>query len=162
MTEEEGYSKELESSFHKLIKKVTEDIENLKFNTAIAAMMTVLNEVSDKGSITKGELHTFITLLNPFAPHLTEEMNQQMGAAQMLTNTQWPKYDPAKCVDDQVEIVIQVCGKIKARMTVPADSAQDDVKAKAFAEPAVAAALEGKQVVKEIFVKGKLYNIVAK
>ncbi len=162
MTEEEGYSRELESSFHKLIKKVTEDIENLKFNTAIAAMMTVLNEISDKGSITRCELRTFITLLNPFAPHLTEEMNQQMGADEMLTKARWPEYDPAKCVDDQVEIVIQVCGKIKARMTVAANSTQDDVKAKAYADPSVAAALEGKQVVKEIFVKGKLYNIVAK
>ena len=99
MTPEEGYSPELEGSFHKLIRKVSEDIEGLKCNTAIAAMMSVLNEINDKGSVTRGELRTFITLLNPFAPHLTEEMNEAIGGKEMLVHAKWPEYDPAKCVD---------------------------------------------------------------
>ena len=162
MTPEEGYSPELASAFHKLVRKVGEDVENLKFNTAIAAMMTVLNQICDKGSVTKGELRTFITLLNPFAPHITEEMNEAMGGETMLARSTWPEYDPAKCVDDTVEMVVQVCGKIKARITVAADAGQEEVTAIAKAEKAVQAALEGKETVKEIFVKGKLLNIVAR
>jgi leucyl-tRNA synthetase len=162
VTSEEGYSPELEGAFHKLIRKVGEDIENLKFNTAIAAMMTVLNQIYDKGSITRGELFTFITLLNPFAPHITEEMNEVLGGEGMLAHARWPEYDPAKCVDDTVEMVVQICGKIKARITVPADASQEDVTAVAKAEPAVKEALEGKQILKEVFVKGKLLNIVAR
>ena len=162
MTDEEGYSKELESSFHKTIKKVSEDIENLKFNTAIAALMSLLNEISDKGSITRGEMATFITLLNPFAPHLTEELNERMGNTTLLTYMTWPQYDPAKCVDEQVEIVVQICGKIKARLMVSPDASQEEVKAAAMENEAVRQALEGKSVVKEIYVKGKLLNIVAK
>ena len=162
MTDEEGYSKELESSFHKTIKKVSEDIENLKFNTAIAALMSLLNEISDKGSITRGEMATFITLLNPFAPHLTEELNEWMGNTTLLTYMTWPQYDPAKCVDEQVEIVVQICGKIKARLMVSPDASQEEVKAAAMENEAVRQALEGKSVVKEIYVKGKLLNIVAK
>ncbi len=162
MTPEEEYSPELASAFHKLVRKVGEDVENLKFNTAIAAMMTVLNQICDKGSVTKGELRTFITLLNPFAPHITEEMNEAMGGETMLARSIWPEYDPAKCVDDTVEMVVQVCGKIKARITVAADAGQEEVTAIAKAEKAVQAALEGKETVKEIFVKGKLLNIVAR
>lgn len=162
MTVEKGFSSELESSLHKLIKKVTEDIESLKFNTAIAAMMAVLNEIFDKGSVTKGELEVFITLLNPFAPHLTEEIYQQMGGSSLLAKAKWPQFDPAKCVDDQVEIVIQVCGKIKARMKVSSTSSQEEVKTKVFLNESVEAALAGKQVIKEVFVPGKLYNIVVK
>ncbi len=162
MTPEEEYSPELASAFHKLVRKVGEDVENLKFNTAIAAMMTVLNQIYDKGSVTKGELRTFITLLNPFAPHITEEMNEAMGGETMLARSTWPEYDPAKCVDDTVEMVVQVCGKIKARITVAADAGQEEVTAIAKAEKAVQAALEGKETVKEIFVKGKLLNIVAR
>ncbi len=162
MTDEEGYSKELESSFHKTIKKVSEDIENLKFNTAIAALMSLLNEISDKGSITRGEMATFITLLNPFAPHLTEELNERMGNTTLLTYMTWPQYDPAKCVDEQVEIVVQICGKIKARLMVSPDASQEEVEAAAMENEAVRQALEGKNVVKEIYVKGKLLNIVAK
>ena len=162
MTPEEGYSPELSASFHKLIKKVGEDVENLKFNTAIAAMMTVLNKIDEKGSITKGELRTFLTLLNPFAPHITEEMNEAMGETTLLARTAWPEYDPAKCVDDQVEMVVQICGKIKARIVVAAEAEEAEVTAIAKEEPAVKAALEGKQILKEIFVKGKLLNIVAR
>ena len=161
MTPEEGYSPELEGSFHKLIRKVSEDIEGLKCNTAIAAMMSVLNEINDKGSVTRGELRTFITLLNPFAPHLTEEMNEAIGGKEML-HAKWPAYDPAKCVDAAVEIAVQVSGKIKARLMIPSDAAEEEVKALVMADANVQAALAGKSIIKEIYVKGKLYNIVAK
>ncbi len=162
MTPEEGYSPELEGSFHKLIRKVSEDIEGLKCNTAIAAMMSVLNEINDKGSVTRGELRTFITLLNPFAPHLTEEMNEAIGGKEMLVHAKWPEYDPAKCVDAAVEIAVQISGKIKARLTIPSDAAEEEVKALVMADANVQAALAGKSIIKEIYVKGKLYNIVAK
>ena len=162
MTPEEGYSPELEGSFHKMIKKVSEDIEGLKCNTAIAAMMSVLNEIYDKGSVTRGELMTFITLLNPFAPHLTEEINEVLGNREMLVRAKWPEYDPAKCVDAAVEIAVQVSGKIKARLMIPTDSTEEAVKALVMADANVQAALAGKTVIKEIYVKGKLYNIVAK
>ena len=162
MTPEEGYSPELEGSFHKMIKKVSEDIEGLKCNTAIAAMMSVLNEIYDKGSVTRGELMTFITLLNPFAPHLTEEINEVLGNREMLARAKWPEYDPAKCVDAAVEIAVQVSGKIKARLMIPTDSTEEAVKALVMADANVQAALAGKTVIKEIYVKGKLYNIVAK
>ena len=162
MTPEEGYSSELEGSFHKMIKKVSEDIEGLKCNTAIAAMMSVLNEIYDKGSVTRGELMTFITLLNPFAPHLTEEINEVLGNREMLARAKWPEYDPAKCVDAAVEIAVQVSGKIKARLMIPTDSIEEAVKALVMADANVQAALAGKTVIKEIYVKGKLYNIVAK
>ena len=160
MTPEEGYSPELEGSFHKMIKKVSEDIEGLKCNTAIAAMMSVLNEIYDKGSVTRGELMTFITLLNPFAPHLTEEINEVLGNREMLARAKWPEYDPAKCVDAAVEIAVQVSGKIKARLMIPTDSIEEAVKALVMADANVQAALAGKTVIKEIYVKGKLYNIV--
>ena len=162
MTPEEGYSPELEGSFHKMIKKVSDDIEGLKCNTAIAAMMSVLNEIYDKGSVTRGELMTFITLLNPFAPHLTEEINEVLGNKEMLARAKWPEYDPAKCVDAAVEIAVQVSGKIKARLMIPTDSTEEAVKALVMADANVQAALAGKTVIKEIYVKGKLYNIVAK
>ena len=162
MTPEECYSPELEGSFHKLIRKVSEDIEGLKCNTAIAAMMSVLNEINDKGSVTRGELRTFITLLNPFAPHLTEEMNEAIGGKEMLVHAKWPEYDPAKCVDAAVEIAVQISGKIKARLTIPSDAAEEEVKALVMADANVQAALAGKSIIKEIYVKGKLYNIVAK
>ena len=162
MTPEEGYSPELAGSFHKMIKKVSEDIEGLKCNTAIAAMMSVLNEIYDKGSVTRGELMTFITLLNPFAPHLTEEINEVLGNREMLARAKWPEYDPAKCVDAAVEIAVQVSGKIKARLMIPTDSIEEAVKALVMADANVQAALAGKTVIKEIYVKGKLYNIVAK
>ena len=162
MTPEEGYSPELEGSFHRMIKKVSEDIEGLKCNTAIAAMMSVLNEIYDKGSVTRGELMTFITLLNPFAPHLTEEINEVLGNREMLARAKWPEYDPAKCVDAAVEIAVQVSGKIKARLMIPTDSTEEAVKALVMADANVQTALAGKTVIKEIYVKGKLYNIVAK
>ena len=162
VTDDEGYSKKLESAFHKTVKKVTEDIETLKYNTAIATLMALINQIYDAGSITRGELKTFITLLNPFAPHVTEELNEVMGFGGMLATSQWPTYDEAKCIDDEIEIAVQVNGKIKARILVPSDAEAQDAIAKAKENAAVAAAIEGKQSVKELYVKGRLVNLVVK
>ncbi len=158
----DGYSLALESSFHKTVKKVTEDIEAMKFNTAIAAMMTLLNEIYEAGSITRGELRTLLVLANPFAPHLTEEVWEQMGFGGQISGQTWPAYDPAKCVDSMVEIVVQIAGKIKARLNVPKDIAAPEAIALAKADPAVAELIAGKQIVKEIYVPGKLVNIVCR
>ncbi|MEG1687349.1 MAG: leucine--tRNA ligase [Angelakisella sp.] len=162
MTDGEGLSSDLESAFHKTIKKVSEDMETLKFNTAIAALMSLLNEITSKGSVTKGELRTFITLLNPVAPHMTEEMNERLGGRKLLAVSVWPKFDPSKCIDSSVEIAVQVNGKIKARLTVDITDSQQQIKAAVMQDAAVAAATNDKQIVKEIYVPGKLYNIVVK
>ncbi len=162
VTDGDGYSKKLETSFHKTIKKVSEDIENLKYNTAIAALMTLINEIYDAGSVTKAELKTFITLLNPFAPHVTEEINEAQGFGGMLANGEWPAFDEAKCVDDEIEIAVQVNGKIKARIMVATEISQEDAVAKAKENEDVKAAIDGKAVIKELYVKGRLVNIVVK
>ena len=162
LVEGDEYSKELSSSFHKTIKKVSEDIENMKFNTAIAALMTLINQIYDKGEINRAELKAFLCLLNPFAPHVTEEVWEATGCEGMLATTPWVDYDEAKCVDAEVEIAVQVCGKIKARIMVPADADQDAALALAKANAKVAAALEGKNIIKELYVPGRLVNIVAK
>ena len=159
---EGGIRPELESNFHKTIRKVTEDIEGLKMNTAIAAMMALLNDVAATGSITREELGIFIVLLNPFAPHMTEEMWVAGGFDGMLNETSWPLYDEAKCVDATVEIAIQICGKVRAKMNIAADAKAEDVIAAAKAEETIAGLLAGKSVIKEIYVPGKLVNIVAK
>ena len=156
------YSEDLEASFHKTIKKVTSDIEELKMNTAIAALMSLLNDIYNKKSINKAELKTFITLLNPFAPHLTEEMWVMNGFDGMLNETKWPKYDESKCVVNSVEIVAQVNGKIKAKLSVPAEISAEDAIALAKADEKVAAAIEGLNIVKELYVPKKLVNIVVK
>ncbi|HJB26529.1 MAG TPA: leucine--tRNA ligase [Firmicutes bacterium] len=162
LTTEEGYSKELESSMHKTIKKVTEDIENLKFNTAIAAMMSLLNEIAARKSITRGEMKTLMLLLNPFAPHITEEIWQTQGFGGMLNEQKWPEYDESKCVENTVEIAVQVNGKLKARITVSVDAAKEDAIAQAKEQDNVKTSLEGKNLVKEIYVPGKIVNLVVK
>ena len=160
---EGGLRPEMETVFHKTIKKVTEDIESLKFNTAIAALMALLNDIADKGSITKEELKIFTLLLNPFAPHITEEVWAANVLGEGLVSVaQWPAYDEAKCKDATVEIVVQVNGKLRARMQVAADITKDDAIAAAKADAKIAAELDGKRIVKEIYVPGKLVNIVAK
>ena len=156
------YSKELESLFHKTIKKVTEDIENMKFNTAIAALMTLLNAIYDKGAINKAELKTFATLLNPFAPHVTEEIWAQQGFGGMLANGNWVDFDEAKCVDDEIEIVAQINGKVRAKLMIPAEIEAADAIALAKKDEKIAEAIEGKQIVKELYVKGRLVNIVVR
>ncbi len=158
----DGYSSDLEGAFHRTIKKVSEDFETLKYNTAIAAMMTLLNDIYDKGSITRGELKTFITLLNPVAPHITEEIFEQMGFGGMLNESSWPTWDDAKCVEKSVEIVVQVNGKIRARLNIAPDMAKEDVFALAKADEKVAAELAGKTLVKELYVPAKLVNLVVR
>ena len=155
-----GIRPELESNFHKTIKKVGEDADNLKANTAIAAMMSLINDITATGSITRDEYELFITLLNPFAPHITEELWEMLGHTELLCKQSWPTYDEAKCVDATVEMVVQICGKIKARMNVAADADKDTCIA--AAKEAAAAELEGKTILKEICVPGKLVNFVAK
>ncbi len=157
------FSKELSSSFHKTIKKVTEDIETLKYNTAIAALMTLLNSIYTKGSINRAELKALLLLVNPFAPHVTEEMWEVCGFGKMMAaDGAWPTYEVAKCIDETIEIVVQINGKIRAKLNVPADIEQADAIASAKADEKVAAELNGKNIIKEIYVKGKLVNIVAK
>lgn len=159
----EAIRPEMENSFHKAIKKVSYDIENLKFNTAIAALMALMNVIAEKGSINKAELSVFTMLLNPFAPHVTEEVWSEMKLGEgMVTEQAWPKYDESKCKDDVIEIVVQVNGKVRTRLTVAADIQKDDAIALAKAEDRIAAEINGKNVVKEIYVPGKLVNIVVK
>ena len=162
LTEGDEYSKELESAFHKTIKKVSEDIEGMKFNTAIAALMTLLNDIYNKGSINNAELKTFVTLLNPFAPHVTEEIWAAQNYGGMLANGHWVDYDEAKCVDDEIEIVAQINGKVRAKLMIPAEIEAAEAIELAKKDPAIAAAIEGKNVVKELYVKGRLVNIVVK
>ena len=163
LTGEDFIRPEVEKEFHKTIKKVGSDIENIKFNTAIAALMALINTIYATGKVTKKELAVFAVLLNPFAPHVTEEVweAQKLGKG-ILAETQWPEYDESKCVDDTIEIVAQVNGKIKAKLNIAADAAQDEVLQMAKAEPKVAEAVEGMNIVKEIYIKGRLVNIVVK
>ena len=158
LTDGDEFSDELRTSMHKTIKKVSEDIEQMKFNTAIAAMMTLINEITTLGKINNAEMKAFLTLLNPFAPHITEEMYNSLGYG-ILNEAEWCSYDEALCVDATVEIVVQLCGKIKARINVPADADKEQLLA--LAKEAIAQSLEGKTIRKEIVVPGKLVNIVA-
>lgn len=163
LTDGDEYSKELMSAMHKTVKKVSEDIEQMKYNTAIAALMTLLNKIYENGKINRAELKTLIILVNPFAPHVTEEMWANCGYGEMLAkDAKWPSFDEAKCVDSTVEIVVQINGKIRARLSVPPDIESDKAIALAKKDEGIAAALEGKNIIKEIYVKGKLVNIVAK
>lgn len=154
------YTPEMEALMHKTIKKVTYDIDNLKANTAIAAMMTLVNELSAKGC-NKAELKTLTILLNPFAPHVTEEMWDVMNFGGMVNQAKWPEYDEEKTKENDVEIVIQIMGKVRAKITVPVDMTKDDVLAIAKAEPKIAELLDGKEIKKEVYVPGKLVNFVA-
>ena len=163
LTDGDEYSKELSSSMHKTIKKVTEDIENMKFNTAIASLMTLLNAIYENGRINRAELKTLLLLVSPFAPHIAEEMWSTLGFGKMLASDgQWPTFDEAKCVDDSVEIVVQINGKIRAKLVVPVEISNDDAIALAKSDEKIAEELSGKNIIKEIYVKGKLVNIVAK
>ena len=155
------YSDKLRSNFHKTIKKVSEDIEAMKFNTAIAALMTLINDIYAAGSINKAELGAFCTLLYPFAPHISEEMyNAAFGT--VLSEQSWVSYDPALCVDDTVEIVVQVNGKLKAKLNIAVDADKDSVITQALADEKVKEATDGKNIIKQIYVPNKLVNIVAK
>ncbi len=158
----EGYSKELETSFHKTIKKVSEDIENMKFNTAIAALMTLLNEIYEVGSVTKDEVKAFVKLLDPFAPHVAEEVWENIGGEGLLAVAQWPTYDEAKTVDATIEVPVQICGKLRATISIAKDSTAEEAIAAAKTDDKVKEFIDGKQIIKEIYVPGKIINIVAK
>lgn len=162
ITDSDDYSEALRSAMHKTIKKVTEDIEAMKFNTAIAAMMSLLNEIYNVGSVTKKEFRDLLIILYPFAPHITEELYQLAGFEGILSHQEWVDFDEALCVDKTIEIVAQINGKIRAKLTIPADAAKEDVLAMAKADEAIIKAAEGKSIVKEIYVPGKLVNIVVK
>jgi leucyl-tRNA synthetase len=161
LTDDEGYSKELSAAFHRTIKKVSEDIEQLKFNTAVAAMMTLLNQISDKGSITKGEMKSLLIMLNPFAPHITEEMYNNIFGG-ILSEQSWVTYNEALCVDDEVEIVVQINGKVRAKMNVSSDADSDAMIAAALGNETIKPLVDGKTIVKKIAVPKKLVNIVVK
>ncbi|MDE7279641.1 MAG: class I tRNA ligase family protein, partial [Oscillospiraceae bacterium] len=155
------YRPETVSIMHKTVKKVSEDIEAMKFNTAVAAMMSLINEIYSIGSINKAEMKTLLIMLNPFAPHITEEMYSLIFGG-ILNEQEWVKYDEKLCIDSMIEVAVQVNGKIKAKINIPAEAEQDEVLGLAKADGAVAAALDGKNIVKEIYVKGRLVNIVVK
>ncbi len=157
-----GVTAKLESSFHKTVKKVTEDIEEMKFNTAIAAMMALINTIYEVGSLTADELKTLLKLLCPFAPHLCEEMWETLGEKNFLSMTEWPAWDEAKTVDAEIEIAVQVSGKLRATITIAADASKEDAIAVARADERIQNAIAGKNVVKEIYIPGKIVNIVAK
>ena len=160
----EGYRPQVETLMHQTIKKVGADIEGLKMNTAIAQLMTLVNTLYDNGGATKAEYETVVQLLNPFAPHMTEELWEKLGHShdEQLAYYPWPQYEEAKCVEAMVEIAVQVNGKVKARLKVAADITSEDAIAAAKAEPAVAEALAGKTIAKEIYVKGRLVNLAVK
>lgn len=162
VNDEEGYSADLEKNINKAIKKVGEGFERMKFNTAIATMMSLVNDFSKKGSVTKGEYKTLITLLNPVAPHMTEELWLTYGNGELLSLQPWPKYDEGKTVDDEIEIVVQINGKIKDKLMIPAGLDKDGTQEAAMNTEKIKGLIEGKNVVKVIAVPGKLVNIVVK
>jgi leucyl-tRNA synthetase len=162
VVDSDEYSDKLRSLMHKTIKKVSDDIESMKFNTAIAAMMTLINEIYNVGSITKKEFRDLLIILNPFAPHVTEELYQMIGCEGVLDEQEWVTYDEALCKDDTIEIVCQINGKVKSKLTIHTDAAKDDVIALAKADEAIVKATEGKNIVKEIYVPNKLVNLVVK
>ena len=162
MAKGKGSTPALEKHIHKLIKKVESDIDAMKFNTAIAAMMGCINTIYEVGSITCDELEILTKLLAPFAPHLAEEVYSLLGHNDLVSLAEWPKYDESKTVDDTVEMPVQICGKVRAVIQVPAGASKDDILAIAKADEKVAQAIEGKSVIKEIVVPGKIINIVVK
>ena len=160
--EGEGFSKDMEAEMHQTIKKVSEDYEKMKFNTAIAAMMTLVNDLFAKGQVTRGELKVLLKLLNPVAPHITEEMWENQGFGAPLHHQSWPVWDEEKMKTAEVEIAVQVCGKVRGRIMIPADMTREQAEQELPVREDVQALLGGKTVVKVIFVPGRLLNIVAK
>ena len=158
----DAYRPELEAKMHQTIKKVSQDYGHLKFNTAIAALMTFLNDVNHVGSINEAEMKTFLILLNPVAPHITEEIWERLEFGGMLNEQTWPSWDEEKTIEQTVEIGVQVNGKLRGTITVNLDDSQEAAREKALANDAVQKALDGKSIVKEIYVPGRIYNIVVK
>ena len=161
MIKEDGGAK-LESAFHKTVKKVSLDIEELKFNTAIASMMDLLNKIYDAGSLTKEQLSMLVRILSPFAPHLCEEMWEELGESGFCSMAKWPEWDEAKTVDSTVEVAVQVNGKLRATIQLPLNCPKEDAIAAAKQDAHVASFIEGKTVIKEISVPNKIVNIVVK
>ena len=161
-TDEEGYSEKHMSLIHKTIKKVSEDYEAMKYNTAIAAMMSFVNDVTSDNFVTKGELKTLITLLNPVAPHITEEIWEEMNFGGMLNQGSWPIWDEEKTVDDFIELPVQISGKVRGKIMVAKDATVEAARNLATNDENISKYLEGKSIVKEIYVAGKIYNIVVK
>ena len=160
MVEGDSYSPEYEKMMHKAIKKVTNDIEEMKFNTCISTFMTMVNEFYKLKRINKTEFKTFLTLLNPFAPHMTEELNRIIGFEEDISTYTWPEFDDSKTIDDEIEIPVQVNGKLKATIKIVLDEEESSVKEKA--QDAISSTIEGKTIVKEIYIKNKIYNVVVK
>ena len=162
VTDGDAYSPELEKAFHKTIKKVSEDMDQLKMNTAIAALMSLLNDIYAKGSLNRAELRTYLILLNPIAPHITEEMWQKNGFEGLLAQATWCEYDEQKIKDTVLNIPVQICGKLRSVITVDATADKQTILDAAKADAKVAAAIAGKEIVKEIFIPGKMVNLVVK
>ena len=158
----DSYSPEFEKMIHKAIKKVSSDIEEMKFNTAVSTFMTMTNEFYKLKRINKAEYKTFLQLLNPFAPHMTEELFEKIGAKDTIANTPWPTYDEAKTIDDEIEIPVQVNGKVKGTVSIALDTDEAIVKEKVHENQSVKNAISDKNIVKEIYIKNKIYNIVVK
>lgn len=162
LVEGDEYSPKFEKMMHKAVKKVTNDIEEMKFNTSVALFMTMVNEFVKEKQINKAEYKTFLQLLNPFAPHITEEIFERIGEKQTISDTPWPIYDEAKTIDEEIEIPVQVNGKLKGLIKVSKDAEEIIVKEEAHKLEAVEKILQEKTLIKEIYVKGKVYNIVVK
>ena len=162
IVEEDGYSSQFESLMHQTIKKVSEDIEKMKFNTAIAAMMGLVNEFYDKGRVTKGEFRTFLLLLNPFASHMTEELWQILGFEGMLNGQSWPKWDESKIIEDVVEIGVQINGKVRGTIKIAKDATQSEASVAVGADEGLNKYLDSMTIIKEVYVAGKIYNIVVR
>ena len=156
------YSPTFEKMMHKGIKKISEDIEEMKFNTSISTFMTMINEFYKEKKINKAEFKTFLELLNPFAPHITEEIYEKLGFNTKITDTTWPEYDKEKIVDDEIEIPVQVNGKVRATITISKDEKEEIVKETAMKEANVISSISDKQIIKEIYIPNKIYNIVVK
>ena len=162
VVEGDTYSKELETKMHQTIKKVTEDYESMKFNTAVASLMELINEFSDKKNINKAEMKTFLILLNPAAPHITEELWETLGFEGMLNQTEWPKWEEEKTVEDTIEMAVQINGKVRGKIVISKDSSQDQAKEMVLADEKLSEQLKDKEIIKEIYVVGRIYNIVVK
>jgi len=162
VTDETGYTEDLEKAIHKTIKKVDEDIERMKFNTAIATMMSLVNDFYKKGSVTKTEFMTLLTLLNPVAPHMTEELWEMYGGEGFLSIQPWPQYDESKTQDDEIEIVVQINGKIRDKLMVPATAQKEQLEEIALNNEKIKELVEGKTIVKVVAIPGRLVNVVVK
>ena len=156
------YSEDLEAEIHRTIKKVGHDYDNLKFNTTIASLMSLSNQFNDKGEITKKDFETFLTLLNPVAPHITEEIWENIGLEGRIFEGTWPKYLEEKTVESVIEMPIQINGKVRGTISLPVDADVELAKSIAFEDENIKTHVDGKTIVKEIFIPGKIFNIVVK